>query len=41
MDSSPDEIQVLALARRYRLTVYDAAYLEAGPQESLAIGDLG
>src|SRR5262245_62503690 len=28
VDSSPDEIQVLALARRYRLTVYDAAYLE-------------
>ena len=28
LDSSPDEIQVLTLARRHRLTVYDAAYLE-------------
>ena len=28
IDSSPDEIQVLTLARLYRLTVYDAAYLE-------------
>ena len=28
IDSSPDEIQVLTLARRHRLTVYDAAYLE-------------
>ena len=27
-DRSPDEAVVLALARRHRLTVYDAAYLE-------------
>src|SRR6266404_8714221 len=27
MDSSPDETHVLTLARRHRLTVYDAAYL--------------
>ncbi len=28
IDRSPDEAALLALARRYRLTVYDAAYLE-------------
>jgi predicted nucleic acid-binding protein len=28
IDSSPDEIRVLTLARRHRLTVYDAAYLD-------------
>ncbi len=27
-DTSPDERDVLALARRHKLTVYDAAYLE-------------
>jgi predicted nucleic acid-binding protein len=28
IDRTPGETQVLALARRHRLTVYDAAYLE-------------
>jgi predicted nucleic acid-binding protein len=28
IDRAPHELDVLALARRYRLTVYDAAYLE-------------
>lgn len=28
IDRAPQELDVLALARRYRLTVYDAAYLE-------------
>src|SRR5207249_1893235 len=28
VDHSPDEAAVLGLARRHRLTVYDAAYLE-------------
>lgn len=28
IDHAPDETAILALARRYRLTVYDAAYLE-------------
>lgn len=30
LDRSPDEATVLGLARRHRLTVYDAAYLETG-----------
>lgn len=28
IDRDPDEASILALARRHRLTVYDAAYLE-------------
>jgi len=28
IDSAPQELDVLALARQHRLTVYDAAYLE-------------
>ena len=40
IDSSPDEIQVLALARRHRLTVYDAAYLELALREALPMATL-
>ena len=40
MDSTPDEIQVLTLARRHRLTVYDAAYLELAGPEALALATL-
>ncbi len=40
IDSSPDEIQVLTLTRRHRLTVYDAAYLELALREALPIATL-
>jgi predicted nucleic acid-binding protein len=40
MDSSPDETQVLTLARRHRLTVYDAAYLELAAREALPLATL-
>ncbi len=35
--SAPDETVTLALARRHRLTVYDAAYLELALREHLAL----
>ena len=35
VDRVPDETAVLTLARRYRLTVYDAAYLELALRETL------
>ena len=35
IDGIPDEPAVLTLARRRRLTVYDAAYLECGPASGL------
>ena len=40
IDSSPDEAQVLTLARRHRLTVYDAAYLELAGREALPLATL-
>src|SRR5260370_40752743 len=40
LDSSPDEIQVLTLARRHRLTVYDAAYLELALRNALPLATL-
>jgi predicted nucleic acid-binding protein len=40
VDSSPNEIQVLTLARRHRLTVYDAAYLELAVREALPLATL-
>lgn len=40
MDSTPDEIQVLTLARRHRLTVYDAAYLELSQRKALPLATL-
>ncbi len=41
IDRSPDEAALLALARRHRLTVYDAAYLELAVRvgATLATGD--
>ena len=33
----PDEIAVMDLARRHRLTFYDAAYLELAKREGLAL----
>ena len=40
MDASPDESRVLALARRHRLTVYDAVYLELAAREALPLATL-
>ena len=40
IDSSPDEAGLLALARRHRLTVYDAAYLDLALRERLPLATL-
>lgn len=40
IDSLPNETQVLTLARRHRLTVYDAAYLELAGRETLPLATL-
>lgn len=40
VDASPDEAQLLALARRHRLTVYDAAYLELAQRLRLPLATL-
>jgi predicted nucleic acid-binding protein len=37
LDRAPEETTVLALARRYRLTVYDAAYLELALRADVAL----
>jgi predicted nucleic acid-binding protein len=39
-DREPDSDRVLDLARRYRLTVYDAAYLELAQRLSLPLATL-
>lgn len=40
LDRTPDETAVMALARRHRLTVYDAAYLELALHERLPLATL-
>lgn len=40
VDRSPEEADVLALARRHRLTVYDAAYLELARREGVPLATL-
>ena len=40
IDSTPDENGVLTLARRHRLTVYDAAYLELASRNALPLATL-
>jgi predicted nucleic acid-binding protein len=40
VDRSPDEAAVLALARRHRLTVYDAAYLELAQPDGIPLATL-
>jgi predicted nucleic acid-binding protein len=40
LDRLPDEASVLALARRHRLTVYDAAYLELAQRMGVALATL-
>lgn len=39
-DRMPDELAVMALARRHRLTVYDAAYLELALRADLPLATL-
>ena len=40
VDRSPEEADVLTLARRHRLTVYDAAYLELARREGVPLATL-
>lgn len=40
-DASCDEAQLLTVARRHRLTIYDAAYLELAVREGLPLATLG
>lgn len=40
VDRSPDEEQLLGLARRHRLTVYDAAYLELARRKGTTLATL-
>lgn len=40
LDHSPDEAAVMLLARRHRLTVYDAAYLELAVREGVPLATL-
>ena len=40
VDRSPDDATVMTLARKHRLTVYDAAYLELALREGAALATL-
>ena len=40
VDREPDDAGLLALARRHKLTVYDAAYLELAQRKALALATL-
>jgi predicted nucleic acid-binding protein len=40
VDRQPGDAEVLALARRHRLSVYDAAYLELAQRETLPLATL-
>lgn len=40
VDRSPEDAGVLTLARRYRLSVYDASYLELARRETLPLATL-
>ncbi len=40
IDNSPDEIAIMRLARKHRLTVYDATYLELALRERLPLATL-
>jgi predicted nucleic acid-binding protein len=40
LDYSPDETAVMTLARRHRLTVYDAAYLELALRDGVPLATL-
>ena len=40
IDRTPDEAAILTLARRHRLTVYDASYLELAQREAVLLATL-
>jgi predicted nucleic acid-binding protein len=40
IDRSPDETEVLMLARRHRLSVYDASYLELARRDGILLASL-
>ncbi len=40
VDRSPNETEVLSLARRHRLTVYDVSYLELAQREGVPLATL-
>lgn len=40
LDQSPDDTMLLALARKHRLSVYDAAYLELALRERIPLATL-
>lgn len=40
VDREPEEAQLMALVRRHRLTVYDAAYMELAQREDLPLATL-
>jgi predicted nucleic acid-binding protein len=40
IDRSPDEAEILALARRHRLSVYDASYLELTRRQAIPLATL-
>lgn len=40
VDSAPDETSLLDLARRHRLTIYDAAYLEIATRRGIKLATL-
>ncbi len=40
IDREPNETDVLTLARRYRLTVYDASYLELARRQDVTLATL-
>jgi predicted nucleic acid-binding protein len=39
-DSLPDQVALIGLARRHRLTLYDAAYLELAQREGIPLATL-
>ena len=40
IDRAPDEAAILALARRYRLSLYDASYLELAHRDGVGLATL-
>ena len=40
VDQAPDQVRIMALARQYSLTVYDAAYLELAQRRGLPLASL-
>ena len=40
IDRAPDEAAILALARRHRLSVYDASYLELAQRDGVGLATL-